>query len=109
MARPGAVGCGTQRRNHAASIARVVVPADTPLRFELLDADGRVVVHETAFNTVRPGERKGCVGCHEPKGMTLGKTRPLAVRRRAALTTAKRGDLIYMGLPHRTYNLIVRD
>ncbi|MBT3199844.1 MAG: hypothetical protein HN350_08000 [Phycisphaerales bacterium] len=99
---------GTVRLDEDGSF-NVEVPADTPLRFELLDTAGRVVVHETALNYVRPGERKGCVGCHEPKDMTLGASRPKAVRRRPARTVAKRGDLIYMGRPERTYNLIVRD
>ncbi|HUS92652.1 MAG TPA: HEAT repeat domain-containing protein [Phycisphaerae bacterium] len=87
----------------------VEVPADTPLRFELLDAGRRVIVHETAFNYVRPGETKGCMGCHEPKDTPLPHTEPLAVRKAPARAYAKRGDLIYQGRPYRTYSHIVRD
>jgi len=45
----------------------VEVPADTPLRFALVDIDGNTLVHETEFNYVRPNERKSCVGCTSPK------------------------------------------
>jgi len=86
----------------------VEVSADTPIRFELLDADGRVVVHETAFTYVRPGETKGCIGCHEPKDAAAPNAAPLAMRRPPAQAVKKRGDLIYQGWPHRTYNIIVR-
>ena len=87
----------------------VEVPADTPLRFALLDDDRRTVIHETAFTYVRPGETKGCMGCHEPKDVVLPHTAPLATRKPPARAYAKRGDLIYQGRPHRTYSLIVRD
>jgi hypothetical protein len=87
----------------------VEVPADTPLRFQLLDDDGHVLVHETAFNYVRPGETKGCIGCHEPKHVAVSHTVPIAARRPPAKAVRKRGDLIYQGVPERTYNLIVRE
>jgi hypothetical protein len=87
----------------------VEVPADTPLRFALLDADRRTIVHETAFTYVRPGETKGCMGCHEPKDTVLPHTNPLATRKPPARAHAKRGDLIYQGRPYRTYSVIVRD
>jgi hypothetical protein len=87
----------------------VEVPADTPLRFELLDAAGAMLVHETAFTYVRPGETKGCIGCHEPKGTAVANAVPLAARRSPALCVRKRGDLIYQGQTVRTYSTIRRD
>ena len=87
----------------------VEVPADTPLRFQLLDADGRALVHETAFTYVRPGETKGCVGCHETKNTLPLRTRPLATHHAPARAILKRGDLLYQGQPSQTYNLIVRE
>ncbi|NOZ20224.1 MAG: hypothetical protein GXP25_03955, partial [Planctomycetes bacterium] len=57
------------------------VPANTPFRFEMVDIDGKTIVHETAFNYVRPGERKGCIGCHEPKGGSVPGTNSEAMRR----------------------------
>ena len=87
----------------------VEVPADTPLRFALLDAEKRTVVHETAFTYVRAGETKGCIGCHEPKDIVQPNARPLATRRAPALTRRKRGDLIYQGRTWRTFSTIVRE
>jgi hypothetical protein len=87
----------------------VEVPADVPLRFELLDADGRMLVHETEFNSVRPGETKGCIGCHESRRHSSANTRPLALNEPPAPARRQRGDLIYMGKPHRPYNAIYRD
>ena len=87
----------------------VEVPADTPLRFQLLNEAGVVIVHETAFNYVRPGETKGCIGCHEPKHVAVTNAAPLAARRSPARAVRKRGDLIYQGVPARTYSLIVRE
>ncbi len=87
----------------------VEVPADTPLRFELLDEAGQMLVHETEFNFVRPGETKGCLGCHEPrKGAALNQ-RPLATQHPPAGSLRQRGDLIYMGKPNRPYNWIYRE
>ena len=87
----------------------VEVPADTPFRFALVDADGKTLVHETEFNFVRPNERKGCVGCHEPKGDTPpnGNGKAMAMKPYRALRKA--GDLIYGGTVDRSYNYIVRE
>ena len=41
------------------------VPAETPLYFEALDADGRAVQRMRSFTHLMPGEVQGCVGCHE--------------------------------------------
>ena len=87
----------------------VEVPADTPLRFALLDSDRKTVIHETAFTYVRPGQTKGCIGCHESKDTYAPPSFPLAVGRPPARAHAKQGDLIYQGMPETTYNIIVRD
>ncbi len=86
----------------------VEVPADTPLRFQLLDADFDVVVHETAFNVVRPGETKSCIGCHEPKHVAVTNAHPSAAGRPPARAFRKRGALIYRGTPEDSYSLITR-
>jgi len=56
---------------------------DVPIRFQLLDDNGRMLVHETEFNSVRPGETKGCIGCHESRRHTgsMPAPRPSAMRR----------------------------
>jgi hypothetical protein len=87
----------------------VEVPADTPLRFELLDEDGRMLAHETEFNYVRPGETKGCMGCHEPRKNASPNRSPMAMSHAPVSATRQRGNLIYMGKPDRPYNAIYRE
>ncbi|MEW6158434.1 MAG: HEAT repeat domain-containing protein [Verrucomicrobiota bacterium] len=87
----------------------VEVPADVPLRFELLDEDGRMLLHETEFNSVRPGETKGCAGCHEKRHEASQVFRPLALDHAPAQALRQRGDLIYMGHRSRPYNHVYRD
>jgi hypothetical protein len=61
------------------------VPARTAVYFQMLDAKGRCVQTMRSWTMVLPGERVGCVGCHENKlqaGLTAGAM-PLALRRRA--------------------------
>ena len=40
------------------------VPADTPLRFELLDNAGRILAAQKSWIWQRRGEQRVCVGCH---------------------------------------------
>lgn len=87
----------------------VEVPADVPLRFELLDEDGRMLVHETEFNSVRAGETKGCIGCHENRRESTPNFRPLALGQPPVSINRHRGDLIYMGQKNRPYNRVYRD
>jgi len=86
----------------------VEVPADRPVRFQLLDADGNVVLHETAFNYVRGGETLSCLGCHEAKGTTPGRSQPLAASLPPYPALERVGNLIYHGRVHRGYNGIAR-
>jgi len=44
----------------------VEVPADRLLHFQVLDSDRRVVGNQLTWIYARPGERRSCVGCHEP-------------------------------------------
>jgi len=54
------------------------VPADVPLGFETLDANGRVLRHEAPMLWVRPAENRSCIGCHEPHNRAPHNHRPLA-------------------------------
>jgi hypothetical protein len=56
------------------------VPADVALGFEALDEAGRVVRRLPPSVWVRPGENRGCIGCHEPHGLAPSNRRPLAVK-----------------------------
>jgi len=74
----------------------IEVPADTPIALQAVDAEGRAELNEMSWIYVRPGESRGCVGCHHPRQATpihVG-TVPQAMRSRP-LKLLGRGD------PHR--------
>jgi len=58
------------------------VPANTPVAFQPLDAQGRALQLMRSWITVMPGELQSCSGCHEPQNATAG--------RRARLTALQR-------------------
>jgi HEAT repeat protein len=45
----------------------VEVPADTAIALQAVDAEGRSELNQMSWMTVRPGETRGCVGCHQPR------------------------------------------
>lgn len=47
--------------------AHFKVPADTPVYFQLLDANGMELRRMRSFISFQPGESRGCVGCHETR------------------------------------------
>jgi hypothetical protein len=51
-----------------------LVPADTPLLWELVDARNRVVVRERFGTMLISGEVRVCAGCHAPHDGTVGNT-----------------------------------
>lgn len=59
----------------------IAVPPDQPVRFELLDANGAVVRAQRSWVWARPGEERGCVGCHEDKSIAPENRWPLALKR----------------------------
>ena len=60
-------------------------PARVPLYFQAVDAAGRAVQSMRSVTYLQPGERRGCVGCHErpgtspPARATLAMGRPPSV------------------------------
>ena len=40
-------------------------PADTPLHLQTIGQDGIVLTNQRTWLWVRPGENRGCIGCHE--------------------------------------------
>ena len=56
------------------------VPADRPLRLQLIDQDGFAIVSERAWFWVRPNERRVCIGCHENRELSPNNTTALATR-----------------------------
>ncbi len=58
------------------------VPAEKFVYFQLLDENGMMVQSMRSGAFVQPGERAGCVGCHDDRRGTPPETRlPLAMRR----------------------------
>ncbi|MDP6044434.1 MAG: hypothetical protein QGG25_02405, partial [Phycisphaerae bacterium] len=51
------------------------VPARTPVYFQAIDENGHVAQSMRSWSTLMPGERFGCIGCHEDKNQAgAGKT-----------------------------------
>ena len=46
------------------------VPARKPLYFQAVDEAGRAVQSMRSITYLQPGERRSCIGCHEPRGTT---------------------------------------
>jgi hypothetical protein len=75
---------GEAWKNHVGTHARVLgtiplaadgsffveVPADRLLHLQVLDSDRRVVGNQQIWMYARPGEKRGCVGCHESPDTT---------------------------------------
>ena len=59
-------------------------PARVPLVFQAVDGDGRAVQGMRSVAYLQPGERRSCVGCHEPGAATPSTSVPLAARRGAS-------------------------
>ena len=55
---------------HEDGSAFFTVPARTPLYFQLLDGQGRMIQSMRSWTTLQPGENASCVGCHEHKNTT---------------------------------------
>jgi len=54
------------------------VPADRPLRLQLVDPQGFTIMNERAWFWVRPNERRVCIGCHEDRELSPPNSTPLA-------------------------------
>jgi hypothetical protein len=59
----------------------LMVPVQTPLRLETLGPDGRVLEAMRSWFWVMPGERRGCIGCHEDRELSPPNRHPLALRK----------------------------
>lgn len=56
-------------------------PAGKPLYFQAVDDTGRAVQSMRSAIYLQPGERRGCVGCHEPPGSAAASRPTIAMRR----------------------------
>jgi hypothetical protein len=59
----------------------VRVAANTPIRFVLLDAKGETIREEHSWVWTRPGEQRGCSGCHGDKALAPENHWPLTLKR----------------------------
>lgn len=48
----------------------IEVDADTPLRFQTVDAQGDVLQGPSSWIWVRPNEKRSCIGCHEDRELS---------------------------------------
>jgi hypothetical protein len=72
----------------------VTVPADTPIRLELMGTSGQILKAQRSWMWVRAGEDRGCHGCHESQAQAPENHWPLALRRfdtPSSLATSSRG------------------
>ncbi len=74
----------------------VEVPADTPIALQAVDAEGRSELNEMSWIYVRPGEARGCVGCHHTRQATPICQTPMPVAMRVPPL-----KLLGQGRPHR--------
>ncbi len=74
----------------------VEVPADTPIAFQAVDGEGRSELNEMSWIYVRPGETRGCVGCHQPRQAAPPNGAP-----RMQALQVKPLRLVGLGKPHR--------
>lgn len=56
------------------------VIADKPFQLRTLDENGRIINQPCGWMSIRPNERRGCVGCHEDHEQTPENRVPLAVK-----------------------------
>jgi hypothetical protein len=69
-------------------------PANKPLYFQAVDEFGRAVQGMRTVVYLQPGERRGCLGCHEPPGTTPVSHLPTAaIRPPSALQPGPPGSL----------------
>jgi len=59
---------------HSDGSFAALVPADTPLIWEVLDHSEKVLVRERFGTTLKGGEVRVCAGCHAPHGGRNGNT-----------------------------------
>jgi hypothetical protein len=57
------------------------VPADLPIRLQLIGVHGEVLKQQRSWMWVRTGEDRGCVGCHESQALAPENRSPLTLQR----------------------------
>jgi Tol biopolymer transport system component len=65
------------------------VPAKTPLAFQLLDKQEKVITSQHSWAWVMPRESRGCIGCHENRELAPPNQLPQAIIKPAVQLTRK--------------------
>jgi hypothetical protein len=69
----------------------LTVPADRPLRIQLIDSEGFTAMDERAWFWLRPNERRVCIGCHEDRELSPSNRAALAASRQPTDVTQPEG------------------
>lgn len=77
------------------------VPCRTPLYFQALDENDRVVQTMRSWSTLQPGETQSCVGCHEHKNTVPVVSHPVSMA-----MNKKIQPIVPEGLGDRTFSYI---
>ena len=81
--------------------AYFTAPAEKPLYFQAVDANGKAIQSMRSEVYLQPGENRGCVGCHE-QAQTIGKNsavQSIASRRRPSQLTPPPADMAPISYP----------
>jgi hypothetical protein len=57
------------------------VPADLPIRLQLIGTHGEILTQQRSWMWVRTGEDRGCVGCHESQALAPENRSPMTLQR----------------------------
>lgn len=63
--------------------ASFIVPARTPVYFQVLDENGHCIQTMRSWTTLQPGETFSCIGCHEDKNITAQPAKVALAQRQA--------------------------
>ncbi len=67
--------------------ANFVIPANTPISIQPLDAEGKALQVMRSWMTAMPGEVLSCVGCHEKQNMAPPPQQTIAAQRKPSSIT----------------------
>ncbi|NQT51415.1 hypothetical protein HQ576_05160, partial [bacterium] len=79
---------------HPDGSAHFTVPARRSLFVQALDADFMEVQRMRSFVNLQPGERRSCVGCHEPRSAAPPARVPLALKSPPARPAPQPGESV---------------
>jgi len=82
------------------------VPANTPIAFQPLDAEGKALQIMRSWTVTMPGERLTCVGCHESQNMPTPSKPAAAMVRKPSVPKPFYGPMRGYGFTREVYPVI---